>query len=173
MKIKTERLTIVPLDLSFLDSTCEFALDPGNARYMVFYPKQNREEVISFINSASREWKKEQPDICEFAVIRGRKQIGIITMYFEGDYSRGELGWILRRDCWGKGYAVEAAKGLMDYYREHMGLHRFIAHCDAENFASQRVTEKLGMRLVETHGGRFNRLSDEERQEQLYEIIFE
>lgn len=172
MKIKTERLTLVPISEAFLDSACAYAMNADNARLMVYLPKEDRDEVREFLHSAGREWQKPQPDICEFAVLRDGEHIGGMTMYFEGDYTRGELGWIIRRDCWGKGYAVEAAKGLMEHFRKTMGLDRFIAHCDSENTASKRVMEKLGMHYVETHGGRFNRLTEGERRECLYEIIF-
>lgn len=171
MKITTERLTLIPIDVSFIDSTCEYALEPDNARLMVFYPKKNREEIMDYLKIASREWQSDVPEFLEYAVLFDGKHIGSITMYFEGDFTRGELGWILHRDYWGNGYAAEAAKGLMEYFRDEMGLHRFIAHCDSENTASQRVMAKLGMRFVETHGGRFNRLTDGERQEHMYEII--
>ena len=111
MKIKTERLTLVPISEAFLDSACAYAMNADNARLMVYLPKEDRDEVREFLRSAGREWKKPQPDICEFAVLRDGEHIGGMTMYFEGDYTRGELGWIIRRDCWGNGYAVEAAKG--------------------------------------------------------------
>ena len=172
MKIKTERLTLVPISEAFLDSACAYAMNADNARLMIYLPKESRDEVRDFLRSAESEWQKPQPDICEFAVLRDGEHIGGMTMYFEGDYTRGELGWIIRRDCWGKGYAVEAAKGLMEHFRKTMGLDRFIAHCDSENTASKRVMEKLGMHYVETHGGRFNRLTEGERRECLYEIIF-
>lgn len=172
MKIKTERLTLVPISETFLDSACAYAMNADNARLMVYLPKDSRDEVREFLRSAGREWQKPQPDICEFAVLLNGEHIGGMTMYFEGDYTRGELGWIIRRDCCGNGYAVEAAKGLMEHFRKAMGLDRFIAHCDSENTASKRVMEKLGMHYVETHGGRFNRLTEGERRECLYEIIF-
>lgn len=56
----------------------------------------------------------------------------------------------------------------MDYFAEKMKLRRFIAHCDSENHSSRRVTEKLGMTYVETHGLRFNRTSSPERTEDLF-----
>ena len=172
MKITTERLTLVPISPDFLESACEYAMSRENARLMVYLPKTSRDEVAEFLQNAEREWQKPRPDFCEFAVLLGNEHIGGMTMYFEGDYTRGELGWIIRRDCWGHGYAAEAAKGMMEEFRRTMGLERFIAHCDSENQASKRVMEKLGMRYVETHGGRFNRLTEGERSECLYEIIF-
>ena len=118
MKIQTERLTLVPMSERFLDSACAYAMNSENARLMVYLPKTSRGEVAEFIRSAELEWQKPQPDVCEFAVLLGDEHIGGMTMYFEGDYSRGELGWIIRRDCWGHGYAVEAARGMMEAFRK-------------------------------------------------------
>ena len=69
MKIKTERLTLVPISETFLDSACAYAMNADNARLMVYLPKDSRDEVREFLRSAGREWQKPQPDICEFAVL--------------------------------------------------------------------------------------------------------
>jgi ribosomal-protein-alanine N-acetyltransferase len=54
-----------------------------------------------------------------------------------------EIGWLFRQDCWGQGYAVEAATPMLAH-----GLaiaRRVIAITAASNGASQRVMQKLGM----------------------------
>ena len=173
MKIQTERLTIVPLTQEHLDTACLYMLNPDNAQMMVYLPAESREEVRRLIEKATLERQKSEPEYLEYAVLLGGEHIGGLTMYFEGHPERGELGWIIRLDCQGMGYAAEAAQGLMDYFRENYGVQRFIAHCDSENAASRRVMEKLGMTLKEIHGGRLNRSSTEERQECLYEIQYE
>lgn len=55
------------------------------------------------------------------------------------------LGYILRRDCWGYGYATEAAQALLRLGFGDMGAHRIISDCDVDNLASARVMEKVGM----------------------------
>jgi RimJ/RimL family protein N-acetyltransferase len=57
-----------------------------------------------------------------------------------------EIGWVVRTDQQARGYATEAARALLDHAFESLGLHRVIASCHAENAASRRVMEKLGMR---------------------------
>ena len=57
-----------------------------------------------------------------------------------------EIGWVLHRDYHGRGYATEAARALLGYGFETLGLHRVIATCQPENVASWRVMEKIGMR---------------------------
>lgn len=172
MTIHTEHLTLVPLTLDFLDSTAVYAVGGGHIDMMVYFPKDTKEELAAYLQEAAAEWDKETPDFLDFAVLCDGEHIGQVTLYFEDNGTCGELGWIIRREYRGKGYAAEAAEGLMRYCRQHRGLHRFIAQCDSENSASRRVIEKLGMTYVETHGGRKNRSSEEERLEQRYERYF-
>jgi [ribosomal protein S5]-alanine N-acetyltransferase len=56
-----------------------------------------------------------------------------------------EIGWAVRREEWGKGYASEAARVLLAWAFEQLAAHRVIAFCHAENRPSERVMQKLGM----------------------------
>ena len=55
------------------------------------------------------------------------------------------MGYVLRRDSWGKGYATEAARAMLRVGFEVLGAHRVIGDVDAANNGSIRVLEKLGM----------------------------
>ena len=59
----------------------------------------------------------------------------------------GEIGYELSPDEWGRGYATEAAREIVRFGFETLGLHRIGAWCVADNTASARVLEKLGMTL--------------------------
>jgi len=59
-----------------------------------------------------------------------------------------EIGWRLVRDAWGRGIASEAARTVMRHAFETVRLPRIVADIAAENAASRRVAEKLGMRRV-------------------------
>jgi RimJ/RimL family protein N-acetyltransferase len=56
-----------------------------------------------------------------------------------------EIGWAVHPDLWGKGYAPDAARKVMDWAFKELNVHRFVAFCHAGNTASVRVMEKLGM----------------------------
>lgn len=56
-----------------------------------------------------------------------------------------EIGWVFHPDHQGKGYATEAARAMLRYGFETLGVHRIIATCQPENIGSWRVMEKLGM----------------------------
>lgn len=58
-----------------------------------------------------------------------------------------ETGYELAPKHWGRGYATEAARAMLDFGFGTLGLHRIMAYCVAENSASAHVLEKLGMKL--------------------------
>jgi len=59
-----------------------------------------------------------------------------------------EVGWHLRRDVWGKGYATEAGQAMLDYGFNVLRLPVIYAVVKPENHASIRVTQRLGMKPV-------------------------
>lgn len=56
-----------------------------------------------------------------------------------------ELGWHVRRDLWGRGYATEAARHCIEFAFVKLGMDRIIALVRPENIGSCRVAEKNGM----------------------------
>jgi [ribosomal protein S5]-alanine N-acetyltransferase len=60
-----------------------------------------------------------------------------------------ELGYTLARTAWGHGYATEAARACLLAGLEHLDARRIIAAVDAENAASIRVAERIGMTRAE------------------------
>jgi len=59
-----------------------------------------------------------------------------------------ELGYRLRRDAWGQGYATEGSRALIDKAFAEFGADRVYASTMAVNTASRRVMEKTGMRFI-------------------------
>lgn len=59
-----------------------------------------------------------------------------------------EIGYELDPRQWGKGYATEAAGAMVEFGFAQLNIRRVTAHCLAENTASVRVLEKLGLRQV-------------------------
>jgi [ribosomal protein S5]-alanine N-acetyltransferase len=57
----------------------------------------------------------------------------------------GQLGWYLRSDRWGRGYATEATRLLLDFSFSVLGRATIWATADPENVASIRVLEKSGL----------------------------
>ncbi len=71
---------------------------------------------------------------------------GGVGLRIEADHRRAELGYWIGVPYWGKGYATEASRALVDYGFGTLGLHRIFASHFANNPASARVLRKIGMR---------------------------
>lgn len=60
--------------------------------------------------------------------------------------SETEIGWLLAREHWGRGYATEAALALRDWALHERGLKRLISLIAHANLGSVRVAERIGER---------------------------
>lgn len=58
-----------------------------------------------------------------------------------------EIGYHVRRDCWNRGYATEAARAVRDYAFAQLGCEAVISLIRPENLPSRRVAEKNGLTL--------------------------
>src|SRR5512139_3359115 len=58
-----------------------------------------------------------------------------------------DIGYELAPDHWGRGYATEAARAIVQFGFAELKVHRIWAWCIADNIASARVLEKLGFTL--------------------------
>jgi len=74
--------------------------------------------------------------------------IGFTGLWYFFDESQPQLLCGLHPDYWGKGYAVEASRKIMEYAFETLGFTYLVACCDKPNTASMQVAKKLGMEMV-------------------------
>jgi RimJ/RimL family protein N-acetyltransferase len=73
----------------------------------------------------------------------------------EGEY---EVGWRLREDAWGKGYAKESAVASLDFAFTKLGASRVVAITCLENEPSWGLMERIGMtrrHALDHHDSRF------------------
>lgn len=61
-----------------------------------------------------------------------------------GGVQAGKVGYAIRADQWGHGYATDAVRTLIDFAFQQLGLHRISAAIGPDNTASITVVRKLG-----------------------------
>lgn len=112
-------------------------------------------QVMAFISGAgeTREVVENQslPDLLArrtWLLLEGETFLGWASLRVEGD--EAELGYRLVRAAWGRGYASEAARALVDLGFRDLGLRRIWAQTMAVNTGSRRVMEAAGLRYVRT-----------------------
>jgi [ribosomal protein S5]-alanine N-acetyltransferase len=91
--------------------------------------------------------------------------VGALGLRLEPEHDRAELGYWIGKPYWGQGYATEAARALVEYGFERLGLHRIYAYHFTRNPASGKVLQKIGMRHEghrRQHDKKWGRYEDEE-----------
>jgi RimJ/RimL family protein N-acetyltransferase len=73
--------------------------------------------------------------------------VGRIGFFNPEGWPGFELGWVLGRESWGKGYASEGARRALDYAFTEMGRDHVISLIAPENTASIKVAERLGEKV--------------------------
>jgi RimJ/RimL family protein N-acetyltransferase len=64
-----------------------------------------------------------------------------------GPGATAKLGYAIHADHWGHGYATDAARTLVAYGFDHLGLHRITAAVGPDNVPSKAVLKHLGFTL--------------------------
>jgi RimJ/RimL family protein N-acetyltransferase len=82
-----------------------------------------------------------------FAITRNETGtlMGSIGLTLNFDHRQAEMGYWIGRPYWGKGYGTEAARAVIAYGINTLGLVKVYARPFAYNTASQRLLEKAGM----------------------------
>ncbi len=71
--------------------------------------------------------------------------VGAISLTIDRNTEKAELGYWVGKPFWNGGYATEAARRIVEYAFEDLGLNRIVAKHMVRNPASGRVMQKIGM----------------------------
>jgi len=149
--LESERLLLRPFDLADAPAVRELARerDVASTTLLVPHPYEDgmAEQWIS-----THQQRFELGELACFAIVLKQEQalIGAIDLAIRAEHQRAELGYWIGKPFWARGYCTEAARLVVRYGFEDLGLNRIAAHHMSRNPASGRVLEKIGMQ----HEGR-------------------
>lgn len=145
IKIKTERLLLRPLTITDANDVFEWASDERVTRYMNYTTYTDIEQVKKWLAFACQDTNTYN---FGFERISDGKLIGSGDVGLIQELGSWRLGYNLRYDCWGMGYATEAAQAMINYAAENFGATKFTSsHCEP-NLASGNVLKKCGLHFV-------------------------
>lgn len=154
MEILTERLKLREFVAEDWRAVQEYHKDP---RYRRYYPITYASEAVAraFVQGFIDEQTRIPRTNYQFAIelLANGRLIGNVGIRLRSlgrrqpEARQADIGYELNPRYWGKGYATEAARAAVDFGFATLQVHRIWAECLAENRASARVLEKLGMRL--------------------------
>jgi RimJ/RimL family protein N-acetyltransferase len=140
----TDRLRFRPVTMDDVDAFLALHSDPLVARYMGTY---DRPGIVEWMQMGLDEWaERGHGRIVVLARDSGRF-IGRTGLKFWPQFGETEVGWALRPEARGHGYATEAAAAALQWGFEEFDLDYMTAMVQPANEASVRVTERLGMSI--------------------------
>jgi ribosomal-protein-alanine N-acetyltransferase len=147
--LETARLILRHLELNDLNDLYKLYSDPEIRKYFpegVLTLAETREHLEWYIDGP-----RDHPELGLWATIH-KETGGLIgrcgLLPWEIDGAREvEIAYLLDKLFWHQGLATEAARGLLEYGFEKLRLSRLICMMAPENRASQRVAQRIGMRL--------------------------
>ncbi|MCB0327160.1 MAG: GNAT family N-acetyltransferase [Bdellovibrionales bacterium] len=145
---ETERLQV----RSFVDGDIDFLISLMSDAQTMKYTGFKKPQALEKIHELHQKWKAQgQANLGVWAVeIKDPREAFGWVMLQDTGKAFPELGYMIHKSSWGRGYATELAQGMLKYAHQKLGLSKVMAECSAQNLASRKVLEKAGMSLVET-----------------------
>jgi ribosomal-protein-alanine N-acetyltransferase len=152
MKIvaKTNRLILRQITESDAEDLFELDSNPRVHQFLGNKPVTDIDECKAYITSLQEQYKNR--GMSRIAVIKKDTQefIGWSGIKFEQNLRREfnyyDLGYRLKEQFWGKGYATEAALASLNYGFNDLKLKEICAAADINNLASNYILKKIGMK---------------------------
>ena len=142
--LKTDRLRLRKVKLSDAEAIFrEYAQDPEVTKYVSWRAHSDIGETREYVRMCLLAW--DVGKAFHWVIERNDNKQAIGMMIARAGDEKWELGYVLARRYWGRGYMTEAVKGLIAWALKQQDIYRIWAVCDIDNVASARVMEKAGM----------------------------
>jgi len=139
--IETARLVLRPMAGSDLDDFVALHRDPDVTR---FIRPLDRDAAAKRLERDKTEWRQRGHGLLAILDKCDGTFLGRCGLKYWPQFEETELGWALRREAWGNGYATEAAQACIEWGLPAFKAPYLTAMINAENERSIRVAERLG-----------------------------
>ncbi|MBT2681696.1 GNAT family N-acetyltransferase [Bacillus sp. ISL-35] len=150
--LETPRLILRNWSAADLEHFCLMNADQD---VMQYFPRVlSSAETEKFYQSILAEFKEYGFGLYAVEEKRTKEFIGFIGFHratFDADFTPCiEIGWRLKKDAWGQGYATEGARACLEYGFNELGFSEVVSFTAEINKPSINVMRKIGMNPVKT-----------------------
>lgn len=147
IRLFTERLVLRPTVPADVERALEIRSSREVARNLVSATiAPDPEKMTIWFAGHAEEWRRGTA--YRLAITLDSRFVGICDVFdIAGD--QGEIGYWLDRAVWGRGFGLEAAKRLVRFALEDVGLTSLLAGCADDNAASAAILTRLGFARLE------------------------
>lgn len=144
---QTPRLFLKCWALDDFDAFAVLARDPRVVRYISEGEPWSDERIERFV--MRQQANQRALGFCNWKLINRANgdMIGFCGLDLLETLNEVEIGWWLRPDCWGQGFALEAARYVSRAAFERHGLKTIVARAYQANEPSLAIMKQLGMRF--------------------------
>jgi len=142
--LESERLSLRPVEKDDLDDLVEAYSDPGVAEFL---GPLDRLGAARRLAGYAGQWEEKGYGMFSIRSRGDQRFLGMAGLDYWPRLDETELGWILRRDEWGQGFAFEAALACAQWGLDELGLPCLIAMIKPGNRRSIALARRLGMSL--------------------------
>lgn len=121
-------------------------VEPGVLRYFPDPSPPPVDRVGKLISRQINHWAENGYGWWAVENLKDPRLMGWCGLQYLPETGEIEIGYLLGKAFWGKGYATEASLESLRFGFEELGMEKIIAIVHPENSASKRVIEKLGFR---------------------------
>lgn len=148
--LKTERLIIKPSVPEDFDDLYALQSDPDVMQY-IGQGVRTSSEVNEWLAKAIAHHQKHGFSFCSVFEKESNQligQAGLQYLAYDDQQPDIEIGYRLKKQSWGKGYATELTKALIVWGFNNLSVDKLVAVINPANEKSRRVLEKAGMLYV-------------------------
>ena len=147
--LTTERLVLRGYALSDVPGIFAYSSDLETTRFMAWDTARSTADTLVFLNQVVAAcYQKRELDYALALREDPATIVGGVGLYWRPqEHQVMELGYILRKESWGQGLMVEAARALMRHAFATTDVQHIFAPILAPNAKSRRAAEKMGMKL--------------------------
>lgn len=152
-RLETDRLIIRPWTSEDRAAFTALTHDPAVMKYVHGGLPYTEDEVDEWFTRQARQLAEH--DVCMGGLVEKTtgRLIGLSGTQPLGTTGDLEIGWILAREAWGRGYATEAGAAAMTHVLDTLARPRVVAIIDPGNEPSKRVAARLGMQYEARFSG--------------------
>lgn len=147
--IETSRLVLRPFTAEDAIPLHQILSVPGVLQYYPSSDPPDLERVERLIKNQLDHWAQHGYGWWAVETESKNTLIGWSGLQYLPETDEIEVGYLLSKSYWGNGLATESAKAGIDYGFNQLEIEEIIGIVHPENFASQRVLEKIGLEFQE------------------------
>jgi RimJ/RimL family protein N-acetyltransferase len=147
VELETERLILRMFREDDIERYASICADPEVMRYLGDGKTLTRAEAWRQMAMIVGHWQLRGYGIWAVEERKSKDLVGRVGFFNPEGWPGFELGWVLGREYWGKGYASEGARRALDYAFTEMKRDHVISLIHPDNRGSMRVAERIGEQL--------------------------